>query len=117
MNTKVSKEDFDKDYFNLLLNNDDALNEITELLVEKLFCKYNIDFYAYEIFKSLLKRKTLEILTKHKNLIVNYEIFVDLISKNLTPENLEKDLTNLRIKIIEDLYLDFMLKNIDLNIS
>ena len=72
MDNKVSKEDFDKDYFNLLLKNDDAVNEITELLVEKLFCRYNIDFYAYEIFKSLLKRKTLEILTKQKNLIVNY---------------------------------------------
>lgn len=112
MANKVSKEDFDKDYFDLLLNNDDALNEITELLVEKLFCKYkyNIDFYAYEIFKSLIKRKILEILNKHKNLIVNYEIFGDLMVKNLTPENLQKDITNLRIKIIEDLYLDFMLK-------
>jgi hypothetical protein len=116
MNTKVSNEDFHKDYFNLLLNNDEALNEITEFLVEKLFFKYNIDFYVYEIFKSLLKRKILEILTKHKNLIVNYEIFVDLISKNLTPENLEKDITDLRIKIVEDLFLDFMFKNIDMHI-
>jgi hypothetical protein len=116
MNTKVSNKNFNKDYFNLLLNNDEALNEITEFLVEKLFFKYNIDFYVYEIFKSLLKRKILEILTKHKNLIVNYEIFVDLISKNLTPENLEKDITDLRIKIVEDLFLDFMFKNIDMHI-
>ena len=37
MKDKASKEDFDKDYFDLLLNNDDALNEITELLLEKYF--------------------------------------------------------------------------------
>jgi hypothetical protein len=117
MNTKVSKEDFDKDYFDLLLNNDCALNEITELLSHKLFCKYKIDFYAQEIFKSLIKRKTLEILTKYKKLLVNFDIFIDLMVENLTPENLEKDVTNLRIKIIKDLYLDFMLKNMDLNIS
>lgn len=100
MKDKASKEDFDKDYFDFLLNNDDALNEITELLLEKIFCKYNIDFYAYEIFKSLLKRKMLKVLNKHKNLLVNSDSFIDLMV-----ENLEKDVTNLRIKIIEDLYL------------
>lgn len=104
MDNKVSKEDFDKEYFYLLLSNDDALNEITEVLVEKLFSEYNIDFYAQEIFKFLIKRKTLEILNKYKNLIVNFDIFVDLMSTNLSPENLEKDVGDLRIKIIKDLY-------------
>jgi replicative DNA helicase len=105
MKDKASKEDFGKDYFDFLLNNDDALNEITELLIEKIFCKYNIDFYAQEIFKSLIKRKMLKVLNKHKNLLVNSDSFIDLMVENLTPENLEKDVTNLRIKIIEDLYL------------
>ncbi len=104
MNDKVCKEDFDKDYFNLLLKNDDALNEIVEILVKKIFCEFNIDFYTQEIFKFLIKRKTLEILNKYKNLIVNFDIFVDLMSTNLSPENLEKDVGDLRIKIIKDLY-------------
>lgn len=103
MNNKVSKKDFNKDYFNLLLKSDDALNEINELLVKKLFCEYNIDYYSQEIFKFLIKKRTLEILNEHKDLLVNFDIFVDLMSENLRPENLEKDVTDLRIKITNNI--------------
>lgn len=103
MNNKVSKKDFNKDYFNLLLKDDAALNEITEILVKKLFCQYNIDYYSQEIFKFLIKKRTLELLNENKDLLVNFDIFVDLMSKNLSPENLEKDITDLRIKITNNI--------------
>lgn len=104
MNNKVSKKDFNKDYFNLLLKDDAALNEITEILVKKLFCQYNIDYYSQEIFKFLIKKRTLEILNEHKDLLVNFDIFVDLMSENLRPEDLEKDITDLRIKITNNIH-------------
>ena len=37
MNNTLSKKEFNKDYFNLLLKDNDALNEISEILVKKLF--------------------------------------------------------------------------------
>ena len=104
MNNTVSKKEFNKDYFNLLLKDDDSLNEITSLLVKKLFCKYNIDYYSQEIFKFLIKKRTIEILHEHKDYLVNFDIFVDLMSKNLRPENLEKDVADLRIKITNNIH-------------
>ena len=103
MKNKVSRKEFNKDYFNLLLKDDDSLNEISEILVKKLFCEYNIDYYSQEIFKFLIKKRTLEILNEHKDLLVNFDIFVDLMSENLRPENLEKDISDLRIKITNNI--------------
>jgi hypothetical protein len=117
MNNTLSKKEFNKDYFNLLLKDNDALNEISEILVKKLFCEYNIDYYSQEIFKFLIKKRTLEILHEHKDLLVNFDIFVDLMSENLRPENLEKDVTDLRIKITNDLHSNNIYKNLDMSID
>jgi hypothetical protein len=111
------KKGFNKDYFNFLLNNNDLLNEIADLLIGKIICKYNIDFYCYEILRSLMKKKIIHILIINKDLITNFDIFLDFISKELTYENLEIAISNLRSMIIDESHVKFIYENFDTTVD